>query len=130
MTEAVYSSHGAARTVTVLRILANITRLDILNYLKTGEQSVAQIEAALSIGQPNLSQQLAELRAAGAVVARRNGKSVFYRLRDESVRKFIELLSAVTFGEPGRTGGVVSSGDVAAEMPGQRVDARAVMASS
>ncbi|MDE8350040.1 MAG: metalloregulator ArsR/SmtB family transcription factor [Acidocella sp.] len=84
-----------ARTVSMLRVLANGTRLGILNYLMSGERSVAQIDASLSIGQPNLSQQLAELRAAGALVARREGKSVFYRLRGERVQKLVSLLQVV-----------------------------------
>lgn len=87
-----------SRTVFMLRTLANATRLTILNYLIAGECSVAQIEDALHIGQPVLSQQLAELRQAGALVARRKGKSVFYRLQAGAMTKLVELLCAVTEG--------------------------------
>ena len=85
-----------ARTVSMLRVLANGTRLGILNYLMAGEKSVAQIDASLSIGQPNLSQQLAELRGTGALMARREGKAVFYRLNGEHVHKLVSLLQSVT----------------------------------
>ncbi|HQT39152.1 MAG TPA: metalloregulator ArsR/SmtB family transcription factor [Acidocella sp.] len=84
-----------ARTVSMLRVLANGTRLAILNHLMAGERSVAEIDASLRIGQPNLSQQLAELRAVGALVARREGKAVFYRLRGERVQKLVNLLQVV-----------------------------------
>lgn len=87
-----------SRTVFILRALANATRLAILNYLMAGERSVAQIEDALHIGQPVLSQQLAELREAGALVARREGKSVFYRLQAGTMTKLVELLCAVADG--------------------------------
>lgn len=84
-----------ARTVSMLRVLANGTRLGILNYLMSGERSVGQIAASLSIGQPNLSQQLAELRGAGALVARREGKAVFYRLNGERLVKLVSLLQTI-----------------------------------
>ncbi len=95
MIEAPPSSCGTTRIVTMLRVLANATRLSILKSLAAGEKSVAQIEAALCLGQPNLSQQLAELRMIGAVTARRDGKSVYYCLRDVSVHQLIDLLPIV-----------------------------------
>jgi DNA-binding transcriptional ArsR family regulator len=82
----------------MLRVLANATRLAILNHLIEGERSVAQIEQALHIGQPVLSQQLAELREAGALVARRQGKSVFYRLQAGTMTNLIQLVCAVADG--------------------------------
>ncbi len=84
-----------ARTVSMLCVLANSTRLGILNYLMSGERYVAQIDASLSIGPPNLSQQLAELRGTGTLAARRGGKAVFYRLDNERVHKLISLLLSV-----------------------------------
>ena len=45
-----------------LRIFAQPQRLMILAELLGGERSVGEIEAATAIGQPALSQQLAELR--------------------------------------------------------------------
>ncbi len=88
----------------MLRVLANGTRLAILNLLITGERSVAEIDAALHIGQPNLSQQLAELRAVNALVARREGKAVFYRLRGERVQKLVNLLQVVAGREDSEAG--------------------------
>lgn len=95
-----------SRTVFLLRAFANATRLAILNHLMAGERSVAQIEDALHIGQPVLSQQLAELREAGALVARREGKSVFYRLQAGTMTKLVELLCAVA-DESQSSGGAV-----------------------
>jgi ArsR family transcriptional regulator len=91
-----------ARMISMLRVMANGTRLMILNHLKSRECSVAQIEGALHIGQPILSQQLAELREAGVVTARREGKSVFYRLHGDAMARFVELLGVVALDrEPG-----------------------------
>ncbi|MBN8903085.1 MAG: winged helix-turn-helix transcriptional regulator, partial [Rhodospirillales bacterium] len=69
-----------ARAVAVLRTLANPTRLRIVMHLLQGEAAVSQIEQALGLRQPNLSQQLAELRDAGVVTSRREAKSVIYAL--------------------------------------------------
>ena len=54
-----------------LRIFAQPQRLMILAELLGGERSVGEIEAATAIGQPALSQQLAELRRAALVDTRR-----------------------------------------------------------
>jgi DNA-binding transcriptional ArsR family regulator len=49
------------------------------------ERSVGELEAMLGLRQPALSQQLAELREAGIVKARRAVRKVFYRLVDDRV---------------------------------------------
>lgn len=68
------------RAVTMLRTLANPTRLRIVLFLLQGEAAVSRMEQELGIRQPNLSQQLAELRDAGVVASRREAKSVIYTL--------------------------------------------------
>jgi DNA-binding transcriptional ArsR family regulator len=76
-----------------LRYLANPTRLRIALHLLNGEQSVAQLEATLHIRQPNLSQQLAELRDAKVVSARRDSRAMIYHLADEAQHRLIAALS-------------------------------------
>lgn len=63
-----------------LKLLANPNRLRVLTHLSNGEASVGSIESDLDIRQPNLSRELANLRDAGAIVARRESKVVFYSL--------------------------------------------------
>lgn len=65
-----------------LRALAQPQRLMILGLLLDGERSVGEIDAATAIGQPALSQQLAELRRAGLVSARRDARLVRYSVAD------------------------------------------------
>lgn len=77
-------SRAAADAATErLKVYAQPQRLMILTALLDGERNVGEIEAATGIGQPALSQQLAELRRAGAVSARRQSRLVLYRLADE-----------------------------------------------
>lgn len=78
-----------------LKKLANPDRLLVCCALVEGERSVRDLEDALGIRQPGLSQQLAELREAGLVAARKDGKQVFYRLADPRVETFIATMYAL-----------------------------------
>ncbi len=76
----------AARDVTnLLRVLANEDRLLLLCQITHGEKSVGELEAQLDIRQPTLSQQLGVLRSEGLVLARREGKRIFYSVADPNV---------------------------------------------
>lgn len=81
-----------------LRVLAHPLRLTILTTLLAGEQSVAGIDAATGIGQPTLSQQLAELRRAKLVTQRRDAKTVVYRLADSRTEATVRLIVAAVAG--------------------------------
>lgn len=83
---------GAGKAVAALKVLANEDRLLLLCQLSQGEMSVGELEAALDIHQPTLSQQLAVLRTEGVVDTRRDGKRIHYRLVDPDVAKVIEVL--------------------------------------
>jgi DNA-binding transcriptional ArsR family regulator len=72
-----------------LKKLANRDRLLVACALVEGERSVRELEDLLGIRQPGLSQQLAELRAAGMIAGRKEGKAVFYRLSDPKVKALI-----------------------------------------
>lgn len=65
---------------TVLRALANQTRLRILGLLMSGETCVCDIHGSLRVPQPTASRHLAYLRRAGLVETRRDGLWVHYRL--------------------------------------------------
>lgn len=82
-----------------LKKLANPNRLMIVCALVQGERSVRDLEDALGIRQPGLSQQIAELRDAGLIAGRKESKSVIYRLADERVRAIVSLLYGM-FCEP------------------------------
>ena len=69
----------------VLRTLANPHRLDILHRLAREPSEVGRLASGLGLSQPNISQHLAVLRAAGLVEAERIGREVRYRLIDPDV---------------------------------------------
>jgi DNA-binding transcriptional ArsR family regulator len=68
----------------LLRTLSNPARLRIALRLVVGECAVATLESELAFRQPNLSQQLAELRDAGLVTTRRESRTIFYNLAGDS----------------------------------------------
>ncbi len=78
-----------------LKTYAQPQRLMILSHLLNGEQIVGDIERTTGIGQPALSQQLAELRRTNLVTMRRAAKQVFYRLADYDVTLCVRAIEAM-----------------------------------
>jgi ubiquinone/menaquinone biosynthesis C-methylase UbiE len=74
-----------------LRMLADTSRLRMLLLLEREELSVAELQEILSMGQSRISTQLAQLKQAGLVEDRKQGKNSLYCLKD---RTLIELLHA------------------------------------
>ena len=89
------SREQAEDTAERLRKFGQPLRLMILSLLLEGEKSVSEIDMATGIGQPGLSQQLAELRRAELVTTRRQAKQVFYSLADESVELSVRSIEAL-----------------------------------
>ena len=73
------------RIAAIGRALADPKRLCVLEVLANGEHSVSDLSREASCHVPNMSQHLAVLRAAGLVVSRRDGSTVYYRLTDPRV---------------------------------------------
>ncbi|WP_396594504.1 ArsR/SmtB family transcription factor [Brevundimonas sp. R86498] len=96
-----YASRPAADLAAErLKVYAQPQRLMILSRLIDGEHTVSEIDEATGIGQPALSQQLAELRRAEVVLTRREAKQIYYRLADENVMICVRGLEAM-FGGTG-----------------------------
>lgn len=83
---------GAAQAVGALKVLANEDRLLLLCQLSQGDMCVGELEEALGIRQPTLSQQLAVLRNEGVVNTERDGKRICYSLADPKLLQVLELL--------------------------------------
>jgi DNA-binding transcriptional ArsR family regulator len=73
------------------RALAHPIRVRLLEALVTGEKSVQQIQDALGLDQPIVSQQLAVLRAKHIVVARKAGTAVHYSVRDPLLADLLDV---------------------------------------
>src|SRR5436305_910809 len=67
-----------ASTINLLRLLADPTRLRLLLLLEQEELCVAKLQQILGMGQSRISSHLAQLKRAGLVADRREGKNVYY----------------------------------------------------
>ena len=83
---------AAGEAVAALKALGNPERLLLLCQLSQGEMSVSELEAALDIHQPTLSQQLGVLRREGMVQTRRDGKNVIYSIADARLLTLLQTL--------------------------------------
>lgn len=77
-----------------LKILSDPTRLRVLALVSKEELSVAELQEILGMGQSRISSQLAQLRQAGLVSDRREGKNAFYSLRPGLSPRILNLLKA------------------------------------
>ncbi len=85
-------TEGATAAAAFLKGFAHENRLLILCFLAEREMSVTELEQALGVRQPAVSQQLARLRAQNLVPTRRQAKSIYYSLASNEARQLIELL--------------------------------------
>jgi DNA-binding transcriptional ArsR family regulator len=83
---------AAGQAVGALKLLANEDRLLLLCQLSQGEMCVSDLEEALDIHQPTLSQQLGVLRTEGVVSTRRQGKNIFYSVADPGMLEILAIL--------------------------------------
>jgi ubiquinone/menaquinone biosynthesis C-methylase UbiE/DNA-binding HxlR family transcriptional regulator len=74
-----------------LRVLADTNRIRVLLLLEREELSVAELQEILNIGQSRISMHLSQLRQAGLVEDRKQGKNSLYRLKD---RTLLDVLHA------------------------------------
>lgn len=65
-----------------LRALGHPVRVRIVELLRDGERSVGELQAQLNLDSSGTSQHLGVLRRHGVLESRRQGTSVFYRVRD------------------------------------------------
>ena len=84
---------GAAEgAVRALKVLANRERLLLLCQIAKVRSCVSELEEALDIHQPTLSQQLGVLRRDGVVDTERDGKNIYYSIRDPRMLEILDTL--------------------------------------
>ncbi|MCX2713061.1 MULTISPECIES: ArsR/SmtB family transcription factor [unclassified Mycolicibacterium] len=72
------------------RMLADRTRLHLLWLLAQGEADVTALAEATGASRTSISQHLAKLRFARLVETRKDGRRVFYRLRDGHLSRLVQ----------------------------------------
>ncbi|MGB8946809.1 MAG: metalloregulator ArsR/SmtB family transcription factor [Streptomyces sp.] len=78
----------------VFAMLADVTRLHLLWLLAQEESDVGSLAERCAASRTAVSQHLAKLRLAGLVDTRRDGRHIYYSLRDGHLRRLVlEALS-------------------------------------
>jgi len=83
---------NAKIAATMLKAIANESRLLILCNLEGKELSVTELNDQLDLSQSALSQHLAVLRKDGLVKTRRESQTIYYSLSDVRASKVIKTL--------------------------------------
>lgn len=83
---------GAQQACALMKVLSNPDRLMLLCELADGERNVGELEEALGIVQPTLSQQLAVLRTEEVVKTRRDGKNIYYQIASAQALAVMQVL--------------------------------------
>ncbi|MEM2135453.1 MAG: metalloregulator ArsR/SmtB family transcription factor [Candidatus Jordarchaeaceae archaeon] len=86
----------AKKNVEFLKALADETRLKILQFLGDKEMCQCDIVPAMDKSQSTISQHLQILTNAGVLEYRKEGQRSLYKLKDERIRKIIELVSGIS----------------------------------
>jgi DNA-binding transcriptional ArsR family regulator len=113
------SAIGTDDIADLFRIIGHPLRMVILLALVAGEHGVGALEQETAIGQPTLSQQLAILRKAELVEARREAKQVFYSLNPATLRLARETIEKLCSGADKKDAieeGAVTPGPIGAAM--------------
>jgi DNA-binding transcriptional ArsR family regulator len=84
--------HSAAAENRIFQALADPSRRAIFESLTCGEAAVKDLTARFAISQPAVSQHLATLKEAGLVNARREGRSVYYRVQPGGLRPLVRWI--------------------------------------
>jgi ArsR family transcriptional regulator len=80
------------KEMMVLKALSDETRFKIVEFLLDGEKCVCEIFPHVKRTQSTVSIQLSKLEKSGIVESRRDGKRIYYRIKDSRVRNILEVL--------------------------------------
>ena len=80
------------------KTLGHPGRIRILELLAEGEHSVAELMPKLGLESSHLSQQLAVLRRAGVIVARKQGNNVIYSMASQDMAELLLVARKVLTG--------------------------------
>ncbi len=79
----------------LFRALSNPVRIRILDELRTEEKTVTEIRDKLEIELPNVSQQLAVLKASNLVLARKQGVNIYYSCANPKLFKLLDVAKEI-----------------------------------
>jgi len=85
MPKTILDEHSAAHVAELFRSFSDTSRVMILSALLDGEKNVNALAELVGISESAVSHHMRGLRQMRLVVARRNGKEVFYSIEDSHI---------------------------------------------
>lgn len=85
-------AEALAQVAAYFQALAEPTRLQILNLLRSGEHKVGDLAQACGCSAANASRHLSLLMQHGLVARESRGTSVYYRIADPSIYALCDLV--------------------------------------
>ncbi len=79
----------------LFKAISHPTRLNILGYLKDGEQCVCDIIEKLDLEQSNVSQHLGILKKQGLLQSRKDGTKMMYKIKYPEILDIIKLSNKI-----------------------------------
>ena len=76
-----------------LRAIAHPMRIAIIDLLNERQLSVTEIYERLNIEQASASHHLNILKSKGVLTSRRNGKKIFYSLKNQTLTEIIDCIN-------------------------------------
>jgi ArsR family transcriptional regulator len=91
-----FTAKDLQKTSKILRVLGQPDRLQILLAIGEGEACVCHLKAVLKKRQAFISQHLMAMRDAKILETRRDGRFIYYQVRDKKVFDLIRLAGNLT----------------------------------
>ena len=83
------------KKLRLLKSLADMTRLKIIELLRHGEKCQCDIIPHLNKSQSTISQHLRELTDSKILLCRREGQRIIYWISDERILEILDLLDSI-----------------------------------
>ncbi len=81
----VLTEHIGAHVAELFRAFSDTSRIRIMSALLEGEKNVSTLAGLVGISESAVSHHMRGLRQMHLVLARREGKEVYYRIEDEHI---------------------------------------------
>lgn len=116
---------GSAHPIYLLkaeffRTLGHPVRVRILELLRENERTVGDLQAALELDSSGTSQHLSALRRQGVVENRRDGTSVYYRVKDPRTFQLLEVARQILTSNLEETQALLGDLEASAPAPPKR----------
>lgn len=98
------------RHAAVCQVFSHRLRLELLDALRDGERTVGELAEHVGAGTSNVSQHLSLMRERGALLSRRDGSHVYYRVADPRILAAFDLMRELLLDQI-RTQGALANAD-------------------